>query len=148
MPKRSSAILSRLIVSATLAAAVLAGCGGDDQPARTTASAAETFDPDEAGSPNQIDLEPPPGLEGQAREQWMLGKTTAAQSGCLACHTIATAGNHGPGPRLTRVGSRLSAEQIAATLRDPTAPMPSFASFERRDPAKFNALVAFVASLR
>ena len=56
----------------------------------------------------------------------------------LACHKIGENGNDGPGPHLTKIGERLPKEAIARTLRNPTAPMPSYADLP---PKKFNALV-------
>lgn len=69
----------------------------------------------------------------------------AANSGCLACHRIAEAGNDGPGPDLTQVGSRLPSTAIVGALANSPAPMPSFSHLpesERR------ALVYFLAQLR
>jgi hypothetical protein len=73
------------------------------------------------------------------------GRTVFLQAGCLACHTLDGAGNNGPGPSLTGVGSRLSATTITQTLLHPTAPMPSYGGLPR---AKLHALVAYLASLR
>jgi menaquinol-cytochrome c reductase cytochrome b/c subunit len=73
------------------------------------------------------------------------GEAVVASSGCLACHRIGDAGNDGPGPDLTQVGSRLPLSGIARVLVKPTAPMPSFgrmAESKRRD------LVYFLAQLR
>ncbi len=101
-----------------------------------------------AGSPNEIDLSPPHGLQGAALSQWNAGKLVAAQSGCLACHKIGENGNDGPGPHLTRIGGTLPASAIAQTLRNPTAPMPSFQALAEQQPQKFQALVAFLSQLK
>lgn len=101
-----------------------------------------------AGSPNQIDMEPPSDLRGAALTQWNQGRLVVAQSGCLACHAIGENGNHGPGPRLTHVARNLPAAAIAQTLRNPTAPMPSFQRLSETQPEKFNAMVAFLGSLK
>ncbi len=101
-----------------------------------------------AGSPNEIDMKPPPGLQGAALTQWNKGKLVAAQSGCLACHKIGENGNDGPGPHLTEVGSKLAPSAIAQTLRNPTAPMPSFQSLAEQQPEKFQALVSFLGQLK
>ena len=90
-----------------------------------------------AGSPNSIDLAVP--------KQFEAGKLVAAQSGCLACHKFGDNGNDGPGPNLTKIGSRLPKEAIARTLRNPTSPMPPYGNLP---PAKFNALVNFLASVK
>jgi mono/diheme cytochrome c family protein len=101
-----------------------------------------------AGSPNQIDMEPPSDLKGAALTEWNQGRLVVAQSGCLACHAIGENGNHGPGPRLTHVARDLPAAAIAQTLRNPTAPMPSFQRLSETQPEKFNAMVAFLGSLK
>jgi menaquinol-cytochrome c reductase cytochrome b/c subunit len=101
-----------------------------------------------AGSPNEIDMQPPPGLRGAALTEWNRGKLVAAQSGCLACHKVGENGNDGPGPQLTEVGSVLPASAIAQTLRNPTAPMPSFQALAERHPEKFQALVSFLSQLK
>ena len=90
-----------------------------------------------AGSPNSIDLAVP--------KQFEAGKLVAAQSGCLACHKFGDNGNDGPGPNLTKIGARLPKEAIARTLRNPTSPMPPYGNLP---PAKFNALVNFLASVK
>jgi quinol---cytochrome c reductase cytochrome c subunit, bacillus type len=101
-----------------------------------------------AGSPNSIDMKPPPGLKGAALIEWNRGKLVAAQSGCLACHKIGENGNDGPGPHLTNIGSTLPASAIAQTLRNPTAPMPTFQALAEQQPQKFQALVSFLSQLK
>ena len=73
------------------------------------------------------------------------GQVVANQSGCGACHKFGEAGNSGPGPELSDVGARLPAEAIARTLRNPTAPLPSY---EDLPPEKFDALVQYLSALR
>jgi hypothetical protein len=73
------------------------------------------------------------------------GKRAVLQSGCLACHKIGDNGNTGPGPDLTEVGARLPRQAIERTLIAPTAPMPSFKNLP---PAKFQAIVTFLAALK
>jgi menaquinol-cytochrome c reductase cytochrome b/c subunit len=101
-----------------------------------------------AGSPNSIDMGPPKGLAGAELTQWQKGKLVAAQSGCLACHKIGENGNDGPGPQLTHVGDKLAPAAIQQTLRNPTAPMPSFAALAEQQPEKFQALVSFLSQLK
>jgi menaquinol-cytochrome c reductase cytochrome b/c subunit len=96
-----------------------------------------TFQGAHAGAPDQIDLKVP--ATAQA------GETVANQSGCGACHKFGEAGNPGPGPDLSHIGSKLPAQAIARTLRNPTAPMPSFSGLS---PKKFDALVQFLSALR
>jgi menaquinol-cytochrome c reductase cytochrome b/c subunit len=101
-----------------------------------------------AGSPNEIDINPPAGLRGSALTEWNSGKLVAAQSGCLACHKIGENGNDGPGPHLTEIGGTLPESAIAQTLRNPTAPMPSFQALAEQQPEKFQALVSFLGQLK
>jgi menaquinol-cytochrome c reductase cytochrome b/c subunit len=101
-----------------------------------------------AGSPNEIEVEPPPGLRGAALVEWNRGKLVAAQSGCLACHQIGHNGNDGPGPELSEVGENLPESAIAQTLRNPTAPMPSFQDLAENEPEQFRALVSFLGQLK
>ena len=96
-----------------------------------------TYQGANAGSPNEIDMTVAP--------QYEAGKLVAAQSGCLACHKIGESGNDGPGPPLGQIAARLPRQAIARTLINPTAPMPSFKNLP---PAKFDALIAFLGSLR
>jgi menaquinol-cytochrome c reductase cytochrome b/c subunit len=88
-------------------------------------------------APDKIELDVPPRLEA--------GQTVASQSGCGACHKFGEAGNPGPGPDLTHIGSKLPAAAIERTLRNPTAPMPSYSNLSKE---KFDALVEYLAALR
>lgn len=95
-----------------------------------------------------IVMEPPPSVAragGAKLSQFDLGRSVTAQSGCLACHRIGEAGNAGPGPDLTQVGSRLPAAGIERSITNPTAPMPSFRNLPK---AKLKALVTFLSLLR
>ncbi len=92
-----------------------------------------------AGSPTQIDIEVAPEYEA--------GKLVAAESGCLACHAFAHNGNHGPGPELTAIGTRLNPAAIARSLIIGPGIMPSYATMEQDDPGKFRDLVNFLGSL-
>ncbi len=97
------------------------------------------------GSPNAVDLKPPTTLTASQRQMFTAGELVVGQSGCLACHTIGGNGNNGPGPSLTHVASRLEPAAIASTLRNPTAPMPSFKNLP---PQKFQNLVGFLSELQ
>ena len=90
-----------------------------------------------AEAPDKIDLKVAATVEA--------GQTVANQSGCGACHKFGEAGNATLGPDLTHIGSTLPAPAIERTLRNPTAPMPSYASLP---PEKFDALVEYLAALR
>src|ERR1700761_7407265 len=107
-----------------------------------------TYSGANTGSPNSVDLSPPSNLNAQEAAAFRAGELVVGQSGCLACHVIGTNGNNGPGPPLTNVGSILRPQAIASTLRNPTAPMPSFASLAQQSPQKFNALVTFLSELQ
>ena len=100
------------------------------------------------GSPNSVDMKPPSNLTASQVKIFEAGALVVGQSGCLACHTLGQNGNNGPGPPLTHIGSILRPAAIASTLRNPTAPMPSFESLAQQYPAKFNNLVNFLAELQ
>jgi ubiquinol-cytochrome c reductase cytochrome b subunit/menaquinol-cytochrome c reductase cytochrome b/c subunit len=97
------------------------------------------------GSPNSVDLKPPGSLTAQQKQVFAAGALVVGQSGCLACHVIGSNGNSGPGPNLTHIGSLLPMGAIASTLRNPTAPMPSFKNLP---PEKFQNLVGFLSELQ
>jgi menaquinol-cytochrome c reductase cytochrome b/c subunit len=107
-----------------------------------------TYEGANTGSPNTVDMKPPANFSGQQVAVFNAGKLVVGQSGCLACHVIGDNGNNGPGPPLTHVGSKLRPAAIASTLRNPTAPMPSFKSLAQQSPQKFNNLVNFLAELQ
>ncbi len=104
-----------------------------------------TFVGANAGSPNSVDMPTPKNLTPDQAAVYEKGKVVIAQSACLACHKIGENGNDGPGPQLTKVGSRVPAQAIARTLQNPTAPMPSFANLP---PDKFTAVVNFLSQLK
>jgi ubiquinol-cytochrome c reductase cytochrome b subunit/menaquinol-cytochrome c reductase cytochrome b/c subunit len=106
-----------------------------------------TYEGAAAGSPNTIDMKAPAALAGPQLQTFNAGRLVAAQSGCLACHKIGDNGNDGPGPQLTHVGSKLPPGAIASTLRNPTAPMPSFKNLATQSPQKFQDLVGFLSEL-
>ena len=110
-----------------------------------------TYEGAAAGSPTQIDLETPERIVAQGGpmlEQYESGRQVVAQSGCIACHVIGENGNDGPGPPLTDIASRLPEQAISRTLINPTAPMPSFASLQEREPEKFDAMVTYLSQLK
>jgi ubiquinol-cytochrome c reductase cytochrome b subunit/menaquinol-cytochrome c reductase cytochrome b/c subunit len=107
-----------------------------------------TYSGANTGSPNAVDMKPPSGLSTAELQTFNAGKLVVGQSGCLACHVIGDNGNNGPGPPLTHVGSKLPPGAIASTLRNPTAPMPSFKGLAQQDPKKFQNLVGFLSELQ
>jgi menaquinol-cytochrome c reductase cytochrome b/c subunit len=104
-----------------------------------------TYSGANTGSPNSVDMKPPANLSAQQAAVFRAGELVVGQSGCLACHTLGTNGNSGPGPNLTHVGSLLPAAAIASTLINPTAPMPSFKNLPAQ---KFQNLVGFLSELQ
>jgi quinol---cytochrome c reductase cytochrome c subunit, bacillus type len=104
-----------------------------------------TYSGASTGSPNTVALAPPSGLTAQQTAYFTQGEIVVGESGCLACHVIGDNGNNGPGPVLTQIGDKLRPGGIADTLRNPTAPMPSFKNLPAK---KFNALVNFLAELQ
>jgi menaquinol-cytochrome c reductase cytochrome b/c subunit len=100
------------------------------------------------GSPNQVDLKAPSGLSAAQKVQFTAGEAVVGESGCLGCHVIGSNGNNGPGPPLTHIGSLLPPGQIDSTLKNPTAPMPSFATLAKTSPKKYQNLVYFLTMLQ
>lgn len=107
-----------------------------------------TYSGASTGSPNQVSLPVPSGLTSAQAATFRAGATIAAESGCEGCHLIGGNGNNGPGPPLTHIGKDLRPGAIASTLRNPTAPMPSFANLEKTSPKQFSDLVQFLSMLQ
>lgn len=98
------------------------------------------------GSPTTIAMETPHAIVeegGERLAQYEYGKQLVPSSGCLACHKIGENGGM-LGPKLTYIADRLPADGIAQTLRNPTAPMPSYSSLPQE---QFDAMVAFLGEL-
>jgi menaquinol-cytochrome c reductase cytochrome b/c subunit len=106
-----------------------------------------TYSGANTGSPNSVDLKPPANLTAAQKQTFTKGEMVVGQSGCLACHVIGDNGNNGPGPDLTHIGRLRRPQAIASTLRNPTAPMPSFAGLAQQSPQKFQNLVNFLSEL-
>src|SRR4051795_9999005 len=92
-----------------------------------------------AGAPSEIALKTKP--------EFQRGQEVMAASGCLGCHKVGGNGNT-LGPNLTKIGDRLGKDAIARPLITPTKPMPSYTKLRENNPAQFDQLVKFVASLR
>jgi ubiquinol-cytochrome c reductase cytochrome b subunit/menaquinol-cytochrome c reductase cytochrome b/c subunit len=107
-----------------------------------------TYSGANTGSPNSVDMPPPASLNAAQATQFRAGEDVVGDSGCLACHVLGDNGNNGPGPPLTHIGSILRPDAIASTLRNPTAPMPSFSNLAKNDPKKFQNLVTFLSELQ
>jgi menaquinol-cytochrome c reductase cytochrome b/c subunit len=107
-----------------------------------------TFTGANTGSPNVVALKAPSYLSASQKQVFAAGETVVGESGCLACHVIGDNGNNGPGPPLTNIGRQLRPGQIASTLFNPTAPMPSFKGLYLRNSAEFNHLVSFLSMLQ
>jgi len=107
-----------------------------------------TYSGASTGSPNSVDMKPPSNLTPAQVATFNAGAEVVGQSGCLACHVLGENGNNGPGPPLTHIGSIRRPDAIASTLRNPTAPMPSFSSLAQEHPQKFQNLVNFLAELQ
>ncbi len=107
-----------------------------------------TYSGASTGSPNQVTLPPPAGLTAQQKATFLAGEVVVGESGCEGCHQIGSNGNNGPGPPLTNIGARREAAAIASTLKNPTAPMPSFAGLAKSSPKKFEDMVSFLSDLQ
>ena len=110
--------MRRARLAACVLAVGVAGCGGDDDGAGTTATT------------------PTPALSG---ERVLTG------AGCLACHQLGERGSGGPGDNLAGIGARRSPAEIRRALLDPEPPMPSYRQLSRPN---LDALVAYLATLR
>ena len=89
-----------------------------------------------AGTPTEIDL--------AVSKEYEPGKQVAAQTGCLACHKIGENGNHGPGPDLTHIASRIPRAAIIRSVEIGPGIMPSFRDLP---PQKIEQLADFLSSL-
>src|SRR5262245_9803481 len=89
-----------------------------------------------AGSPTEVDMKVAPRYEA--------GKEVVAASGCLACHKLGENGNHGPGPELTHIASKIPRAAIVRSIEIGPGIMPSFRDLP---PKKLNQLADFLASL-
>ena len=108
-----------------------------------------TYEGANAGSINQVTMQPPANLTKAQAATFLAGAQVAGQSGCLACHRIGVDGAEGGiGPTLDNVGSYLKPNAIASTLENPTPPMPSFRGIAQQDPKKFQDLIAFLSDLQ
>ncbi len=107
-----------------------------------------TYSGANTGSPNSVDMRAPSNLSATQKAAFNAGANVVGDSGCLDCHTLGVNGNNGPGPALTHIGSILRPQAIASTLRNPTAPMPSFSNLAQQSPQQFQNLVNFLAELQ
>jgi len=107
-----------------------------------------TYSGASTGSPNQVTLPPPSGLSASQKATFTAGEVVVGESGCLGCHVIGDNGNNGPGPPLTHIGEIIRPGAIASTLKNPTAPMPSFKGLATQSPKKFADLVQFLSMLQ
>jgi ubiquinol-cytochrome c reductase cytochrome b subunit/menaquinol-cytochrome c reductase cytochrome b/c subunit len=107
-----------------------------------------TYQGANTGSPNSVDLAPPSSLTASEAATFRAGELVVGQSGCLACHVIGDNGNNGPGPVLTHIGAIERPAALASTLRNPTAPMPSFKVLGQQYPQKFSNLITFLSELQ
>jgi menaquinol-cytochrome c reductase cytochrome b/c subunit len=107
-----------------------------------------TYSGASTGSPNQVTLPPPAGLTAAQTAMFKQGEIVVGESGCEGCHVIGDNGNNGPGPPLTHIGSTLRPGAIASTIKNPTAPMPSFAALAKSSPKKFQDVVSFLSDLQ
>jgi mono/diheme cytochrome c family protein len=70
-----------------------------------------------ASGPARVDAAAPGGLSAQDRRGFDTGKELTQAAGCLACHQIGRSGSGGPGPDLSSLGARRTADEIVAVLR-------------------------------
>ena len=88
------------------------------------------------GSPTEVEME--------VSSKYEEGKEITASAGCLACHQLGENGNHGPGPELTHIASRVPRAAIIRSVEIGPGIMPSYRDMP---PKKLNALANFLSSL-
>jgi mono/diheme cytochrome c family protein len=140
-------VVSVLVVAAAIVA-VLAGRSTRPSPQRKAAPTRSSQPHLTGTAPNVVALTPPSGLTRQQVAVFKAGEVVASRSGCEGCHQIGSYGNNGPGPPLTHIGRLRAPGSIAAALRNPRAPMPSWAAMAKNDPRQFHNLVAFLSMLQ
>ncbi len=107
-----------------------------------------TYSGANTGSPNSVDMKPPSSLTPAQVATLQRRRARRRPVGLPGLSRDRDNGNNGPGPPLTHIGSILRPQAIASTLRNPTAPMPSFESLANQYPQKFQNLVNFLSELQ
>ena len=105
-----------------------------------------TYSGANTGSPNSVDLPPPAVAHRRPEGDVPRRRGGRRPVGLPGLPRDRDNGNNGPGPPLTNIGSIRRPQAIASTLRNPTAPMPSFADLAKNNPEKFKNLVNFLSS--
>jgi menaquinol-cytochrome c reductase cytochrome b/c subunit len=88
------------------------------------------------GSPTEVEME--------VSSKYEAGKEITAAAGCLACHKLGENGNHGPGPDLTHIASRIPRAAIIRSVEIGPGIMPAFRDL---GPKKTDQLADFLSSL-
>ena len=138
------------VLLACALALVVAGCGGDEESAKTDT----VYDSDFTTGPVTIDSRELGRIYGYPRikEAAKLaaepngGRRVVLASGCLACHQIGPDGSSGPGNNLDGIGARRTRAEIRRAIVSPRGTvMPPYAELPRR---MLDALVSYLATLR
>jgi menaquinol-cytochrome c reductase cytochrome b/c subunit len=88
------------------------------------------------GAPTEVEM--------NVSSKYEAGKEITAASGCLACHKLGENGNHGPGPDLTHIASKIPRAAIIRSVEIGPGIMPSFRDL---GPKKTEQLADFLSSL-
>lgn len=84
-------------------------------------------------------------IEEPTAPRYEKGKTIVAESGCLACHSIGSAGVHGGlGPDLSDIGAKVPREAIKQSVAVGPGVMPPYAGLGDKN---LNAVADYLASL-
>jgi mono/diheme cytochrome c family protein len=126
------------------AAFAATGCDDDGDGARREGGSGRT-DPPAPARERPVN---PTAADFGASPRHQRGADAFFSSGCLGCHRLRGHGNAGPGQDLSRIGARMSRDELVRALVDPTPPMPSYAGVRDREPRDFEAMVEFLADLR
>jgi mono/diheme cytochrome c family protein len=126
-----------LILGVVATVLAIVGCGGGDGSPDTGVSTSTPATVVNGGPPRALHLNVPSGDQA--------GKHLVATSGCLACHRIGDSGNRHLGPNLTRIGTRMSREEILSALKAGPGIMPSFQNLGER---RLDEMTSFLAHLK
>ena len=107
-----------------------------------------TYSGANTGSPNSVDLTPPAGLTAAQAATFRRRRARRRPVRLPGLPRDRRQRQQRPGPPLTHIGSIAAAAAIASTLRNPTAPMPSFEGLAKKSPKKFQNLVGFLSMLQ
>lgn len=149
------ALVASIAAGTLFAALALAACGGSGEATTAATDPGDGRPPNAEGPAPPTGFAPgveppPPGIEGlpPTGPVFAAGRDAVADTGCLACHRIGTAGNGGRralGPELTTIGAELDRAELRRAIVSGPSFMPSYRELPR---AELAAMVGYLGSLR